>query len=205
MRVLKWFCIILLVLLLPFGVILLTLPLYVNAQVAKADDRWHPDAAVIFWAKFWSVTLSVPFDLILAILLNEGASVSRPLRADELAALRMPEDEEAVGYAVGDMGISRGPSVGPGQVERANVEALWGALPTATRFLFDAETPYKLALKGYERQALWACVSMIKMTLAQASGDKQAAAIRYNGGGHPNSAALAYGQRASDTIDRIGA
>ncbi len=178
---------------------MVSIPLYINSQIGKVDSDWKPDTAVIFWAKFWSVALQIPWDLFLAILYNEGASISRPLRDSERAALMLTNGEN-VGYPVGDMDIARGPSVGPGQVLRSNVERLYNDLPASTRFLFAADNPHDLALKGHERQALWVCAKVIQEVLKQANGDKQEAARRYNG---TNAAAIAYGQKAADTIERL--
>lgn len=202
-RALKFFLILAIIIILPFGAIMLAIPLSIKTKVAKVDENWKPDTAVLFWAKFWSVFLQVSFDFVLAILYNEGASESRMLRQRELEALGFSEEGPNIGYPVGDIGDSRGPALGPGQVLRENVERLWNDTPDSYRFIISAPTPYHLAVKGYERQSLWVAVTMMKEVIKQANGDLQDAAKRYNGGSGMDPRALAYGEKAAATIERI--
>lgn len=178
------------------------IPLQIQAQINRVDPNWKPDFYVIYWARFWTLILGIPFELALAILYNEGASVARSLTSEELALLQMDPASVQIGYPLGDKAISPGPALGPGQVLRVNILALWQAHPS---FVYSAPSVYHMALKSYTRQALWASVMTMKDYYSKAGGNLQLTATYYNGGfrSNPSVAAVLYGENASNTIDRI--
>lgn len=179
-----------------------SIPLQIQAQINRVDPNWKPDFCVIYWLRFWTLLLGIPFELALAIFYNEGASISRSLTSDELTLLQMDPASVQIGYPLGDKTISRGPSLGPGQVLRTNILALWTA---HSSFVFSAPSVYHLGLKTYTRQSVWASVMTMKQYYATAGGNMQLTAQYYNGGptSNPSDAAVLYGENASNTIDRI--
>src|SRR4051812_2891445 len=84
------------------AVALAVLMLYsVEALARKIDPEWKPNPRVLMWARIWcNFYRTVPLKLVLAMLYNEGASVPRPLHADEAAALGL--DPGTVAYPPGD-------------------------------------------------------------------------------------------------------
>lgn len=198
----KYVAIAAVIILLPFGVLMVAIPLAINKQIAAVSPNWKPDYCVIYWLRFWTLILGVPFELGLAIFYNEGASNARSLTDAELTLLQMDPSAVQLGYPLGDTTISRGPSVGPGQVLRTNILALWEAHPS---FVYSAPSAYHLALKEYTRQAVWASVQVMKKAYSDAGGNLQLSAQYYNGGEpqNPDPRAVAYAQKAADTMDRI--
>lgn len=200
MRFLRWILYIAIILVTPFALVAIMIPLSIMRKVAKVDADWTPDNAVIYWAYFWSKVYSVPFELVLAILWNEGASVQHPARKVEADKLDSFIAEGDSIYPLGDLTIERGPAVGSGQVLRTNVERLWADADTYIRPLVVLADARLLALPGNERAAMWAMIQMLNETLRQSGNDLQEAARRYNGN---NEAAYAYGEKAFATIERI--
>lgn len=191
----------LVLLILPGGLIVgagLIVLAVVMRSVRAADPEWSPDFRVLFWARFWTAVYGVPMSLALSILHNEGASVARPLRPREVAELVDPPE---VGYPVGDLGDSRGPSVGPGQVLRMNVVRLWADPPAAFAWLVVKSDPTELVKPENTAAAMWVSVKVMAECLRASGGDLREAARRYNGSG---SAAEAYADRAAAFIDELG-
>lgn len=199
---LKWIAIILLAIALPFGLLLMLIPLAVSRTVAKVDPNWHPDASVIAWTYLWCKLYAVPFKFALSLLYNEGASEPRALNVSELAAIGHPA-EDLQGYPVGDIGDSRGPALGPGQVLRVNVERQWTNAPWYLSSFVVGKDPSDLAIIGNEHRATWVSVRMMREALDQADGDLWDAAKRYNGGGGSDPRAIAYADKSQNTLERI--
>lgn len=185
----KWLLRLAVIALVPGALLILAVVVTIETalkRAAAADPKWKPSLRVLFWARLWCALYRVPFALSIAVLHNEGAST--------------PKSDGT--YPLGDVGIERGPSVGAGQVERANVERLWAAAPFYLRPLVTTSDPLELADVGRERQAMWAHVQMLREVLQAAGGDLRDAARRYNGSG---AAAEAYADRATDFMNALSA
>ncbi|MHB1843218.1 MAG: hypothetical protein ACYCWW_00105 [Deltaproteobacteria bacterium] len=183
----------------------------------KGDPDWHPSWRVLLWARVWDFILGIDPKLHLGILHQEGASTLRAPTPEEAAFLvdlwRVPP----LVYPLGDVGDSRGPSFGPGQVLRVNVLALSdggqlagkGAsmvspLPFYAAWL-KPSSPSALALHGQEFRALFFSARMLADAVRRAGGDAATAAAIYNGGpaGPENSEALAYAGGVSSYLSRL--
>lgn len=175
-----------------------------TARAERAGLRLPSE--VLFWSRLWCAWYAVPWDLHLAILRNEGASVAKD-----------------GAYPLGDKTARRGPAIGPGQVLRARIDRLWSRgrrvtfaasdfdddrrdtydpIPLAMRPLVVGTDPLELALVGQERRALWASVVILREALDEVGGDELEAARRYNGFGAP---AQAYAERARVTLEALRA
>lgn len=121
----------------------------------------------------------------MAILHNEAAYIPGDPRYPDAA---YPAGRDGY-YPIGDITARNGPSYGPGQVERVNLERLG----------FDGD-PQELAQVGNESRALGYSAQVFAEGYAAAGGDLPAAVARYNGSGP---AADAYASRASDFADSI--
>lgn len=200
-RVLKWLAIVAVVIIVPFGVIIVLIPLAVARTISKVDANWHPSPTIIAWTKLWCTLYGVPFKFALSILYNEGASESRALNARELNVLGLEGNVQ--GYPVGDLGDARGPALGPGQVLRINVERHWQIAPWYMREFVVSTNTSDLALVGKESKSTWVSVKMMQEVLQQADGDLWDAAKRYNGGAGSDLRALAYADKSQNTLERI--
>lgn len=171
------------------------------SKVRKVDPEWKPTLAVLLWSRVWCALFRVPYDLSLAVLHNEGASTPFHLGPQRRAALGIDPDDGIPRYPPGDLGDERGPSLGPGQVLRSNVERLASLVPWYLRLLVRAQ-PLNLCDVGQERAALYFHVRVLRETLVSSAGDEHMAARRYNGRGP---AAEAYADRAQEFIDSLEA
>jgi len=197
-----------LVAVLPLGsLVLMALAAYrAFARVQKADPEWKPAFRVLAWARAWCLLYRVPWDFALSILHNEQASTPRTILPRE--SRLFPEGAPAEIYPLGDVSIFKGPSVGPGQVLRVNVETLWEQVKPPLRAAVVAGSYLDLARVGFERQSTWAAVRIMRESLDAAGprpgdetggADLNEAARIYNGGRNYNSNAVAYAN-AADTF-----
>jgi hypothetical protein len=174
-------------------------------KVRAAAPTWRPSWRVLLWARVWAAVYRIRWPFFLAILHNEGASTPRTLRAAEIEALGVPpwlRDSPETGYPVGDLDVSKGPSVGAGQVLRSNIVKLWGSAG-ALRWLVATSNPLALARVGEERRALWASAKVLRGALDEAKGDENLAARFYNGGAHYNADAVTYAERADAFAEAV--
>ncbi len=206
------------VLLVPGGLALVGLVwfgLSSKRAAAKADAHWQPSWRVLVWARVWDVVEGIPYRFHLAILHNEAASSLRAPSPAEAGLFTGTIPSEI--YPVGDMGDSRGPSYGPGQVLTHNIKALsdggtlagrGGASVSSLHFWMrwlKPRHPSDLARPGEEFRALYFSARMLKDALRKAGGDTTAAAGIYNGGPawQGESGAVAYSDRAAKFLGRL--